>query len=108
MSDKTVFACSPTNWNTRNFVPGSVKIIADCGHEVWVAPSGIALIKEREGDALFESRCIPCAIADPEFQDRVKQQGPAEVPGQREELAKALGQETANEFLDLLYGRNKP
>ena len=107
MSDKTVFGCSPTNWNTRNFVPGSVKIIADCGHEVWVAPSGMAMIKEHEGDALFESRCLPCAMDDPEFQNKVKRSGITEVPGQRTELTEALGQETADEFLDLLYGKDK-
>lgn len=78
----TIIMCLPVQGDPgRYIVPGSVQHqCEDCGTEVWVAPSGQELIRERAATIV----CMNCARV------RVnKKPGPLEITGQHVEEIKA-------------------
>lgn len=78
-------ACSPTSW--PYVVPGSRQAIADCGHEVWIAPSSQPLVD----DGTVVPRCLPCTVQDPEFQESLAAHGMFATPDSRSELNEMIG-----------------
>lgn len=72
---------------------GSTRMLADCGHDAWVAPTGVALVEEQG----VLTVCIDCAPA-----------GPLEIhvpPGVREELAAHVGVTEADQVIAELKDR---
>lgn len=61
-----VLICAPVRTGfppAGAMVPGSVILTADCGHDVWVAPSGQRMLA---GMKLFCTDCAPALLeADP-------------------------------------------
>lgn len=53
-----IIVCSPTSEGPPG-IPESTKLYAECGHEVWIAPSGLAFHKKDPVTQLF---CFYCAM----------------------------------------------
>lgn len=66
---------------------GTKRVLADCGHDAWIAPTGAALVAERG----VLTVCTDCAPT-----------GPVEIvlpPGVREELAARVGVAEADQLI---------
>lgn len=64
---------------------GTTRVLADCGHDAWIAPTSAALVAERG----VLTVCTDCAPAGP-----VRVETP---PGVREELARRIGVAAADQ-----------
>ena len=53
MSEQPVLVLSPTTH--QNHVPGSVAMVADCGHACWIAPGSF----KRLGEGM-PTQCVDC------------------------------------------------
>lgn len=98
MTEKHVILLSPTSMGSP--VGESVKVMAECGHECWIAPSGLALTLDPGTPT--ETRCLNCVpretlrkmIAGVHGQVRA-------IPGAKEEIDDYLGKGAA----DAMYRR---
>lgn len=99
MSEQMVVISNPVEYAPG--VPGSVKQMGTCGHEVWVAPSTIKVLeKERAADPslVIQIVCVPCGLIQIE---KEKSEGkPIEIkpptPEQLEELLAAKAERDAS------------
>jgi hypothetical protein len=61
--DETILIYLPTKGVPKAPVPGGVKrVCCRCTRQVWLAPSGMKVQREKAASLL----CIPCYLADPE------------------------------------------
>ncbi len=66
---------------------------ADCGHPVWMKPSGVQLWQTKRILAL----CLPCGLASRNPNDPV---GLRIAPAQHQQLVAAVGSEEAQRLMD--------
>lgn len=78
-----VLICAPEDWDHTD---NSILIEADCGHKVWLAPTGQRLLAEH-GDTGV-ARCIHCAQPTLNNNPDIKQQA---APGAMAELEQTYG-----------------
>lgn len=57
-TEETVMICALANSPAPSQVPGSTQLEGDCGHRVWMAPSGQKFYAENPGARVS---CMPCA-----------------------------------------------
>jgi hypothetical protein len=69
-------------------VPGSVTITADCGHQAWISPSGLAF---KLGGGV-RAVCEDCVPLETDMTVEL-------MPGQRKELAFLIGEREADEVI---------
>lgn len=93
MTERKVIGCKPAKWGAAGNIDGSQVIDADCGHEVFAAPSTLTALKEKP----FETMCIPCLTSDPEFAEAKQVPTIAVLEGVREELAAGIGESAVDE-----------
>lgn len=67
---------------------GSVRILADCGHEAWIAPSGVVFLSRHPKILTVCTECMPTGEMDV-----------AVAPGTREELAARFGVARADQLI---------
>jgi len=83
--DKNYMVLAPSAW--PNFTPGSVAILADCGHSCYISASGqVALADDPD---LYETMCVPCLRAVQAADDEPLAFG--EIPGARQQLKEVFG-----------------
>lgn len=81
-----------------HLVPGTAERTADCGHEVFIAPSTLKLLESRE-PGTAKVTCLPC-FGDKEAMEKAMDERNAYmVPGQEEELRGSLGPTVTREIL---------
>lgn len=85
--DRAILICSPVDRPAG--VPGAVQVRADCGHTVWLSPSGLQM---QLAGVVKELRCEDCIDAKD-----VMEVSPG--PGQREELRVLLGDNVADQLI---------
>ncbi len=83
--------CVPATVSQEN--PKSLVVVADCGHSVWMAPSGLQVWQTKNILAL----CIPCGM-----RDRAPGDGLRITRGQYNELCEMFGEQEAQARMDAL------
>jgi hypothetical protein len=96
---RPVLVLTPVSWGDAG-IEGAVVIRADCHHQCWIAPSGMALLLAGQ---LAATKCSVCSVKD--GFDRADSIEP--VPGARDELAGALGPGEADRIIAALTMRRK-
>lgn len=96
MSEVHVVLCQPAPLGSAEGIPGSVRIKADCGHQIWVAPSGMQVVLDPT--IRTETKCLNC-ISPEQLKELVEERKIREVPGGREEAAAIIG----DERVDAIY-----
>lgn len=86
MAEPRLMMCSPITVPTN--VPGSVQLTADCGHQIWLSPSGLRM--KLAGKVVL--RCENCV--DPDDIASIES-----TPESRAELVALLGSEQAADEL---------
>lgn len=92
MSEVHVIVCAPADWDDPG-IPGSVKAQGACGHDLWIAPSGINMILNQA----IETRVICIRCLDNKDREALAR-GPHEVPGAREELNETIGEQETDDL----------
>ena len=85
--------CAPAPLGSVEGIPGSVRIKADCGHRVSVAPSGVPMLLNPTINP--RTKCLNC-LPPEELRRIVDEQKVREIPGSREELEGEIGAERAD------------
>jgi hypothetical protein len=95
--ERPVLVLTPVSWGDAG-IEGAVTIRADCGHQCWIAPSGMALMLAGQ---LAATECSVCAV-----ENGLAQAVSIEpVPGARDELAAALGNVEADRIIAAMKTR---
>jgi len=76
----------------RDVMPGSVVVMAHCGHRAFVAPTGQAFLATPEGAGAY----VICSLCGKEHADATEKRF---LPGQQEELTGHLGVAEADQVL---------
>ena len=83
--EKNYLALSPTQW--PNATPGSIEILADCGHQCYISVSGQRAMADDPD--LYETLCVPCLQKHQAESEEPLNFG--EVPGAKEQLQQVFG-----------------
>lgn len=70
-------------------IPNSDRIVATCGHEAAIAPSGRKVLAETNRKAI--TICLACAVQHPKVREGLRERGAYLTPHQRHELNKVIG-----------------
>ena len=94
--------CSPVATTIPDtVVPGSTKFQADCGHEVWLAPSGVEVITHHETETICTSCVNPADLLEAILGGQMRVTG-----AQREEVEPLIGKEDLDAVLGMLRAKN--
>ncbi len=96
MSAVHLLVLAPTDHPVR-VVPGARTITADCGHEAWIAPTGIRLLVDTPST---KTCCLRCTPDTPPTEMRVP-------PGARDELTRRDGVAHADQIMAFIHEYNR-
>lgn len=86
--DSVVLMCAPAGPRQLE-IPGTETMTATCGHEISIAPSGRKVLADAAGKGV--TICIPCALTDPRFREKLRNLEATVTPDQRRELSEKIG-----------------
>lgn len=90
-----VLRCNYANQKIASLIPGSIRLMSNCGHEAFFDPDTVKFMSENEIGMVAYTMCNECWLQS----ERVgREETPSLVPGVRESVKSLIGVDLSKFF----------